>query len=91
MGTVRLNDDGSFDIDPYTQPLRQNALLMLEGLNELIARFEGLAAGAATRAANSCGEKQLRNHDQWRAWKNAADEVRALRDRFSDFEILESR
>ncbi len=42
MGSVKLKSDGSIEIDPYTHPLRENAVLMLEGLNELIARFDGL-------------------------------------------------
>jgi hypothetical protein len=87
MGSVKLKADGSIEIDPYTQPLRDNAVLMLEGLNELIARFEGLAVGAATGAAQNTGAEQLRCHDASRTWKIAADEVRALRDRFSDFQL----
>jgi hypothetical protein len=87
MGSVKLKADGSIDIDPHTQPLRDNAVLMLEGLNELIARFEGLASGATTGAAQNTGAEQLRFHDAFRTWKSAADEVRALRDRFSNFEL----
>jgi hypothetical protein len=87
MGSVKLKSDGSIKIDQHTQPLRDNAVLMLEGLNELIARFDGLAAGAATGAAQNTGAAQLAFHDAARTWKIAADEVRALRDRFSDFQL----
>jgi hypothetical protein len=92
MGTVKLNEDGSIEIDPYTEPLRDDAVMMLEGLNELIARFDGLAATASTRAQlNLSDEASAVFWGQHRMWKTAADEVRQLRDRFSAFKLDVSR
>lgn len=88
MGTVKLNEDGSIEIDPYTEPLRDDAVMMLEGLNELIARFEGLADAAMTRAQlNLSSDASAVFWGQYRTWKIAADEVRRLRDRFSAFKL----
>lgn len=87
MGSVKIAADGSIEIDPNTKPLRDNAVVMLEGLNELVARFDGLAAGAYTAAVQNTGSEQLKFLDAHRTWKLAADEVRVLRDRFSAFEL----
>lgn len=87
MGSVKIAADGSIEIDPNTKPLKDNAVLMLEGLNELVARFEGLSSGAYTGAVQNTGAEQLRFLDAARTWNIAANEVRALRDRFSDFEL----
>ena len=87
MGSVKIHDDGSMEFDPYTKPLRDDAVLMLEGLNELIARFEGLALGAQAGAKQNAGAYQDLCRERYRAWKTAADEVRQLRDRFMLFSL----
>lgn len=87
MGTVKLKDDGSIEIDPYTEPLREDAVMMLEGLNELVARFVGLSEGARIGAAQNEGDTCIQFLAYHRAWRMASEEVRALRDRFSSFEL----
>ena len=87
MGTVKLKDDGSIEIDPYTEPLREDAVLMLEGLNELVARFVGLSEGAMVGAAQNDEDTRLQFLAYHRAWNIASEEVRSLRDRFSLFDM----